>query len=130
MSLSQAEIDDLTAEPDDAAVGRALVDFARLVRAAYGDRLQGLYLFGSRARGDHIAASDADVAVVLKDGDWNWWSERMHLADIEYDVVVATGADPQAWPLSESEWLNPERHRNPALVRAMKRDAQPIEATA
>ena len=68
----------LLAPAEDAVVAKALRDFALEVRRAYGDRLKGLYLFGSRARGDHTAESDADVAVVLADGDW-----RM------------TGADPE-----------------------------------
>jgi predicted nucleotidyltransferase len=109
--------------PDDAAVGRALRDFTRALERLYGPRLKGIYLFGSRARGDHTVESDADVAVVLADGDWDPRDERMRIADLEYDTIVATGAEPQAWPLSESEWLAPERHHNPALVKAMRRDA-------
>ena len=107
----------------DDLVGAAVHDFVAAVRSAYGDRLKGLYLFGSRARGDHTADSDADLAIVLADGTWRTWDEKMALADLEYDVIVATGVEPQAWPVSESEWWHPERHRNPDLVRAMRRDA-------
>lgn len=115
------------ASSDDAVVDRALRDFAHEVRRTYGGRLKGLYLFGSRARGDHTAESDADVAVVLADGDWRVWDEKMRLADIEYDIIVDTGVEPQGWPVSESEWRNPELHDNPPLVRAMRRDAKWIE---
>ncbi|MBZ0229686.1 MAG: nucleotidyltransferase domain-containing protein, partial [Bauldia sp.] len=93
--------------PDDAAVDRAVEDFARAIRAAYGDRVKGIYLFGSRARGDHTRESDADVAVVLADGDWDYWAEKMLLAGLEYDLIVKTGAEPQGWPVRESEWLDP-----------------------
>jgi predicted nucleotidyltransferase/DNA-binding HxlR family transcriptional regulator len=37
----------------------------RELRAAYGERLVGVYLYGSRARGDHDPDSDIDVLVVL-----------------------------------------------------------------
>jgi antitoxin ChpS len=112
--------------PDDATVDRALRDFVDILRPLYGERLRGVYLFGSRARGDHTAESDADVAVILADGDWTYWDEKMRLADLEYDTIIATGAEPQGWPVRESEWLNPERHRNPELVRAMQRDAKDL----
>ena len=37
----------------------------RALRAVLGDRLVGIYLYGSRARGDHDPDSDVDVLVVL-----------------------------------------------------------------
>jgi antitoxin ChpS len=121
---------DLLTPPDDAAVDRALRDFVSEVRRSYGSRLKGIYLFGSRARGDHTIESDADIAIVLADGSWKRWDEKMRIADLEYDIIVATGAEPQGWPVSESEWLHPELHENPDLVRAMRRDAKDLLATA
>ena len=118
--------EDYLEPPSDEAVMRAVEEFAQTVRTAYGDRLEGLYLFGSRARGDHTRESDADVAVVLADSDWDFWAEKMRLADIEYDIIVETGAEPQGWPVRKSEWLNPDSHRNPDLIRAMRRDAVEI----
>ena len=116
----------LLASPDDAAVDRAVRDFARALHRAYGDRLKGLYLFGSRARGDHTRESDADIAVVLADGEWSVWNEKMRIAAMEYDAIVETGVEPEGWPVRESEWGNPDLHRNPALIRAMRRDARGI----
>ncbi len=43
----------------------ALRELKRELEALYGERLKGLYLFGSRARGDAEPDSDVDVAVVL-----------------------------------------------------------------
>ena len=112
--------------PDDATVARALADFAAAVRRHYGDRLRGIYLFGSRARGDHTPESDADVAVVLADGDWNYWTEKMQLADLSYDPLVETGTAIQGWPVRLNEWNQPDVHRNPSLIRAMLDDAKPL----
>ena len=119
----------LLAPADDVAVDRAVREFARKVRGAYGDRVKGIFLFGSRARGDHTPESDVDVAVVLADGDWRVFDEKMRLADIEYDIIIDTGVEPQGWPISESEWRHPELHDNPPLVRAMRRDAKRIEVS-
>jgi len=116
--------------PDDAAVARAIAAFGSAVRRRYGDRLAGLLLFGSRARGDHTPESDADVAVILKDDDWDFWREKMALADLSYEVILEFGADVQGWPIRQTEWLNPARHRNPALVHAMRREGKAIEAPA
>lgn len=117
---------DLLEPPDDATVARALEEYARAIRREYGSRVRGIYLFGSRARGDHTRESDADVAVVLADGDWDYWAEKMRLTDLTYDFLVATGADLQGWPLRETQWAAPETHHNPDLVKAMRRDARAI----
>jgi len=127
--MTEAVKDDLLESPSDAAVNRMINDFARVVMATYRDRLSSIYLFGSRARGDHTRDSDADIAVVLADRGFDFWTEKMRLADKEYDFIVETGAEPQAWPVHECEWLNPDRHRNPELIKAMKRDGRRIEVS-
>ena len=114
---------DLLAPPDEAAIDRAVRDFIAALRRLYGSRLRGTYLFGSRARGDNKPESDVDIAVVLADGDWDHWDEKMRIADLEYDAIVGTGVELQGWPVSAAEWANAEVHRNPALVQAMRRDA-------
>jgi len=119
--------DDLLVPPDDATVNRAVEDYARAIRKSYGPRVKGIFLFGSRARGDHTRESDADIAVVLADGDWDYWDEKTRLVDLSYEVVVATGADIQGWPVREREWRDPARHRNPSLVNAMRRDGREIK---
>ncbi len=91
--------------------------FADAVRRAYGDRLKGLVVFGSRARGDASPDSDLDVAVVLAGESIDRSRDRMAPADIAYDAIVETGIEVQAWPVSSGEWQNPEKHRNPVLVR-------------
>lgn len=49
---------------------RALADeFARYLKAKYGDRIVQIVLFGSVARGDAREDSDVDLLVVAE-GDW------------------------------------------------------------
>ena len=46
---------------------RILRELRQALEALYGDRLKGLYLYGSYARGEAEPGSDIDVAVVLSD---------------------------------------------------------------
>ena len=124
--ITQAEVDELNRPPTEAEVERALVDFAEAVKRHYGSRLVGLYLFGSRARGDYEPDSDADVAVVLGDDGWRYWDEKMQLSDLTYRPIIDWGVYVQAWPVPLSAWNDPEHYRNPSLVRAMRRDGKVI----
>jgi predicted nucleotidyltransferase len=116
---------DILAPPTEADVERALDLFARAVRGAYGERLAGLHLFGSRARGDHAPFSDADVAVVL-DGTVERALELRRLARISHDVLIETGVDVQPWPVASDAWRDPARHANPRLIEGMRRDGRGI----
>ena len=130
MSAIDAVETDPYAPPDDATVNQAIEDYARAVREAYGERVKGIYLFGSRARGDHTPESDADVAVVLDDADWNFWKEKMRLADLSYPMIVDSGAHVQGWPVTERDWNDEKPMESPELVLAMRRDARPIEISS
>ncbi len=71
--------------------------FRAALDALYGDRIERVVLFGSRARGDAHADSDYDVAVFLKDPD-PLCDERRRLADMETDILCDTGAVINALP--------------------------------
>lgn len=122
------DIDEILRPPTEAEVKRAVAMFADAARAHYGPRLKGLCLFGSRARGDNGPHSDADIAVILEDGDWRLVPEKMQLADIAYEPIVETGVHVQGWPVSESDWADPTASKNAGLVLNMKRDGRPIPA--
>jgi uncharacterized protein len=57
----------------------------------YGDRIERVVLYGSRARGDFHAESDYDVAVFLHDLA-NGWKEVKKIVEIETDILFDTGA--------------------------------------
>jgi len=46
-------------------VSLALAELKHALHTMYGERLQGVYLYGSYARGDFHAGSDVDVLMVL-----------------------------------------------------------------
>jgi predicted nucleotidyltransferase len=60
----------------------------------YGDRLKGVYLYGSYARGDYRPGSDVDVMILLKDYE-SYWKELERSTELasdvslEYDVTVS-----------------------------------------
>ena len=79
-------------------VGDAILSrFRSALVATYGNRLQRIVLFGSRARGDARADSDYDIAVFLKEMK-DRWNEFDRLADIETQITIDTGAVVHAIP--------------------------------
>jgi len=70
--------------------------------ARYGERLKGLYLYGSYARGDFTADSDVDLLIAL-DGEVKPTREMDRLsgvvADIclRHDLLVAVYPVPVKW---------------------------------
>jgi uncharacterized protein len=104
---------------------KALDDYVAAVRKHYGPRLVDILVFGSRARGDARPDSDADVAIILEDGDWQLWEERWFLSGLAYDALVEQGLYIQPWPVRKSVWETPALHHNPAFIEGMRRDARP-----
>jgi predicted nucleotidyltransferase len=117
------QIEEWLRPPTQAEVELALVQFAANVRDHYGDRLKGIYLFGSRARGDHRPDSDADVAVVLQDGDWVSWKERRALSRLAYEPSLESGLAIQAWPFSEQQWGRAESGPTAPVIEAARRES-------
>lgn len=82
--------------------------FNAAVRKAYGERVERIVLFGSRARGDHRPDSDYDIAVFLK-GDWEPWDELRLLAEITTDILADTDAviSAKAYPAGSHQRCSP-----------------------
>lgn len=85
-------------EPERALLARLKAELVR----RYGERLKGIILFGSRARGDARPDSDWDVAVVIEgyDGDLH---EMRQLALLGFDLMMATGAAFSMKPFAPEE---------------------------
>jgi predicted nucleotidyltransferase len=118
--------DDVEILPVSALERAALERYVQLVRDHYGSRLVDVVLFGSRGRGDASATSDADVAVIIKDGDWVAWKERRVLTDLGYDLLIEDGLDVQSWLVAASEWRSADTAHQSALVRNIRRDGRGI----
>jgi predicted nucleotidyltransferase len=90
--------------------------FRAALDALYGERLERVVLFGSRARGDAHAESDYDVAVFLKNLTDRWYEARQ-LSSIETDILTETGAFIHSMPYAAGSY----RQRTP-LMHEIRRD--------
>jgi uncharacterized protein len=76
-----------------------LTRFREAVLEAYGDNIDRLVLFGSRARGDAGSDSDYDIAVFLKQPG-ELWDELGVLSRITSTILDDTGAVISAKPFA------------------------------
>jgi len=73
----------------------ALATLVRELRARYGDDLQRVALFGSKARGDFHAESDLDILVIVRITQADYrrlWNEMVDMAwrvELTYGVVIS-----------------------------------------
>jgi predicted nucleotidyltransferase len=82
----------------------------------YGERIERVVLFGSRARGDAHEDSDYDIAVFLKDLT-DRWEELDRLADLRSDILDETEAFIDAKPYRAGAY----RERT-SLMHEIRRD--------
>jgi predicted nucleotidyltransferase len=79
------------------AVDPVLVQFREALRKMYGDRLERVVLFGSRARGDARPDFDYDVALFLRDFH-SRWSEMDSIVPVVTDILCDRGVIIHAMP--------------------------------
>ncbi len=84
-------------------------------------RLEYAILYGSRARGEDRPDSDADLALILAEGEADW-DLVGDLAELACDVYLERGILVQPVPISLRHWLNPERFPRPGFLRNVARD--------
>jgi predicted nucleotidyltransferase len=94
----------------------ALPRFREALTAIYGDRLDRVVLFGSRARGDAHPDSDYDIAIFLK-GFRDRWSEVDRLVPVVTDILYDEGAFIHAMPYRAGA----DQERTP-LMHEIRRD--------
>lgn len=103
----------------DAHASPALKAFRAVLAARYGEKVKAVYLFGSRARGDHRPDSDADVAAFI-DSDQRARAdvlrEQIHLSGDTYDIWLDTGIRIQPWIFASEALAHPEGDDNAQLL--------------
>lgn len=69
----------------------------------YGDRLKGVYLYGSYARGDYREGSDVDVMILLDDYK-NYWEEQEKISQLASDVSLEYDLTVSCIFIKEVQW--------------------------
>lgn len=92
-------------------IREAVLSFGELASETFN--IDQLVLFGSRARGDYRADSDANVAVLLRGEPGEFVDTKLALADLAYEVLLLTGVRIRPFPIWVTEWRDPERFLNP-----------------
>ena len=82
----------------------------------YGERLRGLILYGSYARGDATEGSDIDLILLLDDisnpiSELEKFSREIHQLDFLYDTVISI------IPIAEGQY---RRRRLPLILNAIR----------
>jgi uncharacterized protein len=103
----------MTVRPTDEPVLRR---FKTALDALYGDEIDRVVLFGSRARGEAHSESDYGVAVFLKSLP-DRWKELDRLADLRMEFLDQTGAFFDTKP-----YLTTAYQQRTPLMREIRRD--------
>jgi len=114
-ALLRESMPEAHADPVGLAIARQMA--ARLP-SIYGDRLRGVYLYGSRARGDHRPDSDVDILIVLDRVD-EYGAELRLSAELASDLSLEHGLTISRLIIPERDWQARER----PIVRAAAVDA-------
>jgi antitoxin ChpS len=108
----------------DSSTEYALAAFKARLKERYGERLKGVFLFGSRARGDFRPESDADVAVFL-DHVSDPIREQMAMGDDAYDIWMEMGVRIEPWAFEQASLTDPDRYRASHLVKTIRQEGIP-----
>lgn len=92
-------------------------EIKRRLRNAFGDRLKGVVVYGSEARGEASEDSDIDVMVLL-DGPLSLWEDIKAGVEATYDLAVELGRPIHPDPVDREEFEKGEF----ALYRNVKRE--------
>jgi len=101
---------------------KAVQEFIRTVRLAYGDKIQRAALFGSKVRGDHTKYSDVDILLIVADDKWKY---RQPLSVILSDIALKYDVELDVRVIGAARWQYLEKIQA-GLYRNISRDAVPI----
>jgi uncharacterized protein len=99
----------------------ALSELKQALTALYGERLQGVYLYGSYSRGDYHPNSDIDVLIALT-GDGNPADEISRYSQVVSEICLRHDLLIGTYPVSAHSLA--ERHD--PFFQNVRREAVPV----
>jgi predicted nucleotidyltransferase len=90
---------------DKKPLDELLADLKVGLRGVYGERLKGLYMYGSYARGDQDEESDLDILVVLDQID-SYAREINRTSQLASDLSLKYGITVSKVFIRENQWLH------------------------
>jgi len=103
------------------AVQKLLKELKQGLMKLYGDRLKGLYLYGSYARGDYKEGSDLDVLIVLNDFE-RAPIELSRTDDLVGDLSLEYLITVSLMFMREKDWLTADK----PLLRNVRVEGVPV----
>jgi predicted nucleotidyltransferase len=103
-----------------ARIQKLLKELKEGLVSMYGDRLNGLYLYGSYARGDYRKGSDVDVMILLKDYD-NYWDELERSTELASDLSLKYDVTLSRLIMKEIQW----KQSDMPVLRSIHKDGVP-----
>ena len=101
--------------PDD--LQEILEQLDRGISDLYGERYQGMVLFGSYARGEADKGSDVDLLVLLEGEVESSWREYLKIEPIKWPLSLESGYVLSVFPVNVEEYRHAWR---PFLMNARK----------
>jgi len=98
-----------------------LADFARHLLLLYGDALQRIVLFGSKARGDADSESDLDLLIVMRMASGDYRQYRDEIVDIAWQIESTYGVVTSLVIKDERDYAAMLRHQL-LLARNIEQD--------
>lgn len=103
------------------AIDPVLVKLHEAVTTHFGNRLERMVLYGSRARGDHRPDSDYDVAIFVRDlGEL--WDELKAMGPVTLSLLVDDDAEVNTLLFPAGTWQSTAF----ALMHEIRRDGRDI----
>jgi predicted nucleotidyltransferase len=91
------------------------------LRSIYGNRLRGLYVYGSYAREEEDSQSDLDILVILDDYS-DYWEEIQRTSHLVADLSLRFGVSLCPIPIREADWLEDDS----PFLKNIRREGVPV----
>ena len=102
------------------AIRNLLIEVKARLSEIYGSRLQGLYLYGSYARGDQEPGSDVDIVILLDRID-RYGLEIDRTGELISNLSLKFGLSISRLFVSENDW----KHRDTPFLANAREEAIP-----